>query len=651
MVKLKLHIVWLLLLSFLITVNAQDYVREMVSVPKVDSGAIKIDGVMDEAEWSTAASADIITSSGYNIWANKYYRESLVEPEFDELYAKMLWNKDTLYVFVHIDEFVNDSTGLYWNGQWAADQLFISISSRLGMEMMGWYDGNSYAIPEGPYHLWVLGDEVTLNGNPDTMYVPEEYRGCPDDSLWFNPTPDQYVRSAVTIDEETGVWDVELAIYNPNVNAQGKIGFNLGGSNGSEAAYNEYFDAYQYWTWQPHVPNDPWAAPAENDPGFYNLVSSSHWAILYFEPGEEDILRETLDVPMADSGAVVIDGVMDENAWEEAAEVNLITNTGYNIWANKYYRESLVEPEFDELYGRLLWSDNTLYVFMHIDEFVNDSTGLYFNGQWAADQLFISLSSRLGLEMMGWYDGNSYAIPQGPYHLWVLGDEVTLNDNPDTLYVPEEYRLCPSDSLRFNVSPDEYVQSAVVLNEETGLWDVELAIYNPHITDQSSIAFNVGGSNGSEAAYNEYFDAYQYWTWQPNIPNDPWAAPAEADPGFYNLANSSRWAMLNFKSTISSVGGEGNTDELVNQYQLLQNYPNPFNPSTTIKFRVPETGKVSLRVYNILGQLVATLVDNQVVGVGEHTINWNASNLSSGIYFYELRAENNVQTKKMMLLK
>jgi hypothetical protein len=135
------------------------------------------------------------------------------------------------------------------------------------------------------------------------------------------------------------------------------------------------------------------------------------------------------------------------------------------------------------------------------------------------------------------------------------------------------------------------------------------------------------------------------------VPNDPWAAPAENDPGFYNLANSSRWAMLNFKSGITSVGDEGKTDELVNEYQLLQNYPNPFNPSTTIKFRVPETSKISLRVYNILGQLVTTLVDNQVVGVGEHTVNWDASNLSSGIYFYELRADNRVQTKKMMLLK
>lgn len=649
MVKLKLHIVWLLLLSIGMTISAQDALREMVTVPKVDSGAITIDGVMDEAEWATAASADLITSSGFNIWANKYYREDLVEPEFDELYARMLWNKDTLYVFVHIDEFVNDSTGLFFNGKWAADQLFVSISNRLAVEMKGWYDGNSYAAPEGPYHLWILGDQVTLNGG-DTTYVPEEYRGCPDDSLMINPDPSGFVRSAVTIDEVTGVWDVELAIYNPNVNSQGKIGFNIGGSNGSEAAYNQFFDAYQYYTWQPNVPNDPWAAPAEADPGFYNLANSSRWAILYFEPGQDDILRETVDVPMADSGTVVIDGQMNDAVWGDAAEVNLITSSGFNIWANKYYREDLVEPEFDELYGKLLWSKDTLYVYMVIDEFVNDSTGLFFNGKWAADQLFVSLSSNLATEMMGWYDGNSYAAPTGPYHLWILGEDVTLNGG-DTTYVPEEYRGCPDDSLMINPDPTEFGNYAVTVNYATGRWEVEMAIYNPHIVNQSSVAFNVGGSNGSEAAYNQFFDAYQYYTWQPNVPNDPWAAPAEGDPGFYNLANSSRWAMLNFVTSTTGVEDDEKDQEIVSSYKLMQNYPNPFNPSTTIKFAVPEVSKVSLKIYNTLGQLVATLVNNEIVNAGIHSVQWSASNLASGIYFYELRTDNIVKAKKMLLLK
>ncbi len=646
MVKLKLHIVWLVLLFLAGTIFSQDFERQVLEVPKVDSGAITIDGVMDEAEWGIAAEANLITNTGYNIWANKYYREDLAEPEYDELYGRMLWNKDTLYVFVHIDEFVNDSTDLFF-GKWYGDQLFVSISNRLGNEMMGWYDGNSYAAPDGPYHFWILGDQITLNGG-DTTYIPEQYRGCPGDSSMVLNAED-YGRFSVNLNEETGVWDVEMAIYNPNVNAQGRVGFNIGGSMGSTVANDQNGDAYGYYTWQPNVPNDPWAAPAEADPGFYNLASSSHWAILVFTPGPDDIVREEFDVPMVDSGAVTIDGMMDEEVWNNATDVNLISNTGYNIWANKYYREDLAEPEFDELYGKLLWTKDTLFVFMVVDEFVNDSTDLFGDEKWIGDQLFVSVSNRLGVNMMGWYDGNGYAAPDGPYHYWILQENVTLNGG-DTTYVPDQYRGCPDDSL---MVPDvtNYGRFVATTDEATGLWKVEMAIYNPHVAAQSAIAFNVGGSMGSTQAFDQYGDAYGYYTWQPNVPNDPWAAPAEADPGFYNLANSDYWAMLNFKSGVTSVEDPNTGGLIPDRYVLDQNYPNPFNPSTTIKFSVPQASKVTLRIYNVLGQTAATLINNQFITAGEHSIQWNASSFATGVYFYELRAGNSAIAKKMLLLK
>lgn len=93
---------------------------------------------------------------------------------------------------------------------------------------------------------------------------------------------------------------------------------------------------------------------------------------------------------------------------------------------------------------------------------------------------------------------------------------------------------------------------------------------------------------------------------------------------------------------------EGN--EIPESYSLQQNYPNPFNPSTTIKFSVPEQGMVSLIVYNSLGQEVARLVNEQL-SVGAYEYNFDASNLSSGVYIYSLRANNFVQTNKMLLLK
>lgn len=88
----------------------------------------------------------------------------------------------------------------------------------------------------------------------------------------------------------------------------------------------------------------------------------------------------------------------------------------------------------------------------------------------------------------------------------------------------------------------------------------------------------------------------------------------------------------------------------INNFALAQNYPNPFNPSTVINFSVPSTMKASLKVYDVLGKEVATLVDG-IVTVGNNNVSFNASKLSSGVYFYTLRAGNMTTTKKMLLTK
>nr|MCU0365484.1 T9SS type A sorting domain-containing protein [Ignavibacteriaceae bacterium] len=85
-------------------------------------------------------------------------------------------------------------------------------------------------------------------------------------------------------------------------------------------------------------------------------------------------------------------------------------------------------------------------------------------------------------------------------------------------------------------------------------------------------------------------------------------------------------------------------------YALEQNFPNPFNPGTTINFSIPAEGFVTLDVYNSIGQKVASLV-NETKTAGSYTVGFDASDLTSGIYFYKISSGNFTETKKMILLK
>lgn len=95
---------------------------------------------------------------------------------------------------------------------------------------------------------------------------------------------------------------------------------------------------------------------------------------------------------------------------------------------------------------------------------------------------------------------------------------------------------------------------------------------------------------------------------------------------------------------------EQDTPSLPDKLLLLDNYPNPFNPTTTIQFSVPEAGKFNLKVYNILGQEVTTLMDGEM-NAGIHKVNFDASKLASGVYIYRLVGSNINLSKKMILMK
>jgi len=169
---------------------------------------------------------------------------------------------------------------------------------------------------------------------------------------------------------------------------------------------------------------------------------------------------------------------------------------------------------------------------------------------------------------------------------------------------------------------------------------------------------------GATITTDKYWAPYEYWDpttvylyTNHEVPSD-WAttqgypvpenlrysAKLEGSDGY--VAGDTNW----FAGSAKITGIKQVSNEIPSKFELNQNYPNPFNPSTNIKYSVPQSGFVSLKVYNILGQEVATLFAG-FQKAGSYDFNFDASKLSSGVYLYRLQSNGFNKTMKMLLLK
>lgn len=117
-----------------------------------------------------------------------------------------------------------------------------------------------------------------------------------------------------------------------------------------------------------------------------------------------------------------------------------------------------------------------------------------------------------------------------------------------------------------------------------------------------------------------------------------------------NISGPGQFSTPAVFTTAADPGKTGPGDGLPVQTELDQNFPNPFNPSTLIRYRLVGQTHVTLKIYNLLGEEVATLVDN-VEAEGQHAVTFNATGLPSGAYFARLHADGVVETRKMLLTR
>ncbi len=127
---------------------------------------------------------------------------------------------------------------------------------------------------------------------------------------------------------------------------------------------------------------------------------------------------------------------------------------------------------------------------------------------------------------------------------------------------------------------------------------------------------------------------------------DVGALKAGIPPGVINISNGS----INLNGVVLPQVGVENEPAIPDKFTLYPAFPNPFNPTTTIRFSVEKSNLLSLRIYDITGKLVETLV-NKTLSAGEYEIIWNASSHPSGVYYVQLVSGNNVQSEKVLLMK
>ncbi len=321
---------------------------------------------------------------------------------------------------------------------------------------------------------------------------------------------------------------------------------------------------------------------------------------------------------------IVIDGKLDELQWQEAL-----------------FSEPLVNPSDGssvkvKTRGKLLWDNENLYIaFIAEDSDVWGSRRIRDSHLWKEEPVEVfcdpngdkknyfeieinSLGTELDILMSKSYsDGGSadftWDIAGFKSAISVVG---TLNDPSDT----DTAWYCEM-AIPFSALDSRIMGSMSKPPTDGDMWRFNFARYN-----------RMRDSDGNEIANGTEISSWN------NM-----GAPSFHVPEKFGKIYFSDELVVSVKNIYSEKS-------TTNQFELIGNYPNPFNPSTKIAFNILTPGFTSLKVYNVLGQEIATLV-NKKLSAGYHEYQFNANNLTNGVYYYTISVNGFRDTKKMSLVK
>jgi len=318
---------------------------------------------------------------------------------------------------------------------------------------------------------------------------------------------------------------------------------------------------------------------------------------------------------------IVLDGELNEDFWNNADHVIVgkgsSSSTGgyymqWNDTLNSYTDQSMATVKF-------MHNGTDLYIGLESDD---KSVGKWSPG-WEADGLFL------------WITNKGEDAPTARMEIKNMFFDATIGAGA----VFELSGSVPTGAAE----GASYVPPGTVTHTETGGEDAGYSMEVVIHTDY--FGYSVGDTvNLSVVVWDiDYADAASF---DQNV--------SDYAPNWWGT----QWADVNFEkhylyrgvilSELTDV--KEDNEKLITNYVLNQNYPNPFNPTTTIKYSIPERTNVSLKIYDVLGNEVETLLSKEQTA-GTYSVEWKADQFASGVYFYTLQAGGHIYSKKMMLLK
>jgi len=386
-----------------------------------------------------------------------------------------------------------------------------------------------------------------------------------------------------------------------------------------------------------------------------------------------------------DGGRLWIDGVLLIDKWgsgqtTDSATINLVAGKAYDLIVQ-------IEELNNSTRGSLSWSSAS--VANEIIPKKNLFTGA--SGAIASPDSVVTLT--------GWVSGTTNAKVSGSNRLMtvmVMGESTsdftatqvtyggqTMTKQTENMYYTTSSRtyvaiftlgesgVAAASSGTINVtwsvapSSGSDVYSVLLGNVDqtnpvsakvnNALTDTIVATTSPLLANKGDMVIMAGatGTNNTITFYNNFIKMFESnSSWGDGVGGYKMGSGASETPSFSQSA-SGRIVICAIVAKLSgspTAVNDKNENILPTSFELLQNYPNPFNPTTNINFSIQQSGLVTLKVFNILGQEVATLV-NQNMQPGKYSVDFNASKLSSGVFIYQLTAGTYTSTKKMMLLK